>query len=231
MKAGSMVVVLTIAMVATCAGSNLTNTVSFTNRNTVVVNAVAVRWDATKLVYRTAEGGGTVKLADLPRDLQERFGYEPSAAAAAETTEAQQQAKARAAVAAGREQALRAEAQKQRAKQVAATGTMIWAQVIGRTKEGLLLDTDWVRNREISMQAGIPTRLLPKVQNDQFASYSVARGIVLLVDYDRENSVVDGDEFGIVGFPVGTYEYTTVTGAGKTVRKYSANFSKVVAGR
>jgi TPR repeat protein len=48
----------------------------------VISNAVIVKVDASKLSYRysVGVGGGIVRLADLPEDLQARFGYIPDRA-------------------------------------------------------------------------------------------------------------------------------------------------------
>jgi hypothetical protein len=60
------------------------------------------------------------------------------------------------------------------------------------------------------------------------ANWEVAFGLVLLQDYWKESSVVDGDHVTVLAYPNGTYEYTSVAGAGKTVRKYTAELRQAV---
>jgi TPR repeat protein len=51
-------------------------TITFTNSYGLVISNAEVRKvDAKTLLYIYSNGGGTVRLADLPRDLQARFGY------------------------------------------------------------------------------------------------------------------------------------------------------------
>lgn len=57
-----------------------TNTpITFTNGSEVISNAEPVRVERGMLIYRLEGGsGGTVKLRDLPPELQRRFGYDPA---------------------------------------------------------------------------------------------------------------------------------------------------------
>jgi ankyrin repeat protein len=59
----------------------------------VITNAVLVKLTANKFIYKTPGGGGMMPLASLPEDLQEKFGYDPQAAQAAD--DADQQKKVR----------------------------------------------------------------------------------------------------------------------------------------
>ena len=69
--------VLIVLVVCDCFAQTNT-TITFTNKNgDIVKDATVVRFDSTKLVYRVETAGGTVMLSDLPKDLQDRFGYRP----------------------------------------------------------------------------------------------------------------------------------------------------------
>jgi hypothetical protein len=65
------------------------STISFVTRSgSAVTNAQVVRVnDGASLVWRNDQGGGVVLLADLPEDLQARFGYDPAKAQAAQAAE------------------------------------------------------------------------------------------------------------------------------------------------
>lgn len=71
--------------------TNFQMPVSFTNSiGDFIPDAIPARLFANKLIYTTAEGGGgTIRLEKLPPDLQKKFGYNPSDAAAADIADKQ----------------------------------------------------------------------------------------------------------------------------------------------
>src|ERR1035437_4918154 len=86
--------ILLAACVAISAQTN--DFITFTNKSGVVIsNAEVVKVKPNELIYAFPAsvggpvGGGTVKLADLPPELQKKFGYD--AVAAAKLDEAEKQ--------------------------------------------------------------------------------------------------------------------------------------------
>ena len=114
-----------------------TNLITFTNRNhEIISNAVVLRCDGVKLIYRMeGASGGSVKLSDLPRELQERFGYDPAKAVIDEQRErALRRREAIAAANAGTERAGVA-----RFEEIKRTGAIVWGKIIQRTGDKLLI--------------------------------------------------------------------------------------------
>ncbi len=73
------------------------NRVTFTNRSGMVVsNAQVVRViDGVSLIWRDGASGGVVKLADLPPDLQQLYGYDAAKTAAADAADKDKKARER----------------------------------------------------------------------------------------------------------------------------------------
>jgi hypothetical protein len=55
----------------------------------VITNAVLVKLMPNKFIYKTPNGGGMLRIDSLPKDLQEKFGYDPQAAQAADEADKQ----------------------------------------------------------------------------------------------------------------------------------------------
>jgi hypothetical protein len=80
-------------IIAACLASSIgfaqsTNhiTITFTNSSGILVsNAEVVSHTDSKLVYRTPTGGGTVKFANLPPQIQQEFSYDSNVAAVSDT--------------------------------------------------------------------------------------------------------------------------------------------------
>lgn len=179
--------------------------ITFTNKSgEVISNAVVVRWTLSMLYYETAAGGGGVKLADLPVFLQKRFDYSETNAALEQRVVALK----------NRLAALRAVDELQAAKDAAQakawrakldkTKVGIAGKVVQKIADGLLINSgaDFSYNTAWwAMPDGTPG----------------ACGICLLVGY---SGAVDGEGVLVEAYPNGTYQYTTVMGAAKTVRRY-----------
>src|SRR5262249_10781361 len=143
-----------------------------------------------------------------------RFGYDPEKAAMAESREKAQRKKQADAEAAALADAQRAQDLQRIKKETEGTATIIWARVIQRIGNNLLIDTD-------SERARLP---LPKIEAHHTGKVpNLATGIILLTDYPGASAKVDDDVFAVVGYPIGTYEYTAVAGGRKTIRKYTYN--------
>jgi hypothetical protein len=185
-----------------------TNFITFTNVDGAVIsNAPILSVNAVDVFYELPTGGGRVHLADLPTNLQARFGYDPAKANAAkaarsakEHAEAQQTAATRHRVALDLSEKLFLEKVRQ-------TKVGIYGRVIQTIREGLL------------------------VESGSEASYNTlnwwlgdgspgANGTCLFVGYPGPR-VVDGEIVNAAAYPDGFFTYTTVSGAQKTVRRYN----------
>lgn len=211
-----------IAVAMAMASSAQTNLITFTNRNhEVISNAVVIRHDAVSMVYMTGgASGGSVKLADLPPDLQKRFGYDPLQAASAERKESElRSARSKAAQAIATEQAA-AETKRKRREEVSKMETIVWGRVIQRLDKGLLVNAD-------SQIHGDRLPSEPAMYDpDLGRAVRFAKGIVLLSDY--RGHAVDDDVVYALAYPVQDYEYTAVSGAKKTVRQYTADIDNCI---
>jgi hypothetical protein len=214
-----------MAMVGLSVGAQ-TNLITFTNRNhEVISNAVVIKCDGVRLVYRTeGASGGSVPLMDLPQALQERFGYDPEKARLAQSEERLKQSKeyyyrSKAAL-----DATTAKLNATLMRRAEESRTSIWARVIQRTPSGLLIDADSLRRdiRDGNARSDLEGNRWGSIQH-------YAEGTILLTDYPKEKSAADGDTFGVVGFPTGMHEYVTVNGSKKTVRRYTADINKAAA--
>ena len=207
-----------------------TNLITFTNRShEVISNATVLRCDGVRLIYRTeGAGGGSVKLVDLPSALQERFGYDPDKAAKVDQKE--QAAKRREAAAEVAAIENRASAAKLQA--ICKKRTIVFGKIIQRTEGKLLVNTGnevepsgiekqshGLAIHEMAIRYGLPREW----QNGVPEQWAEAHGTVLLVDHPKIDLLVDGDLILILAWPDGNYEYTSVSGGRKTVRKYTAS--------
>jgi hypothetical protein len=169
----------------------------------------------------TYDGGlGTVMLADMPRDLQKRFNYDPAAAQKLEAQRAADQQEFA---------ALDAARAKEQATQAAATRlanrpkVYRMGEVIQRIPGGgLLIDCEMpepVADSSASVGGGggvyVPQTGCP-------AGMKMAYGTFRLTGYPNENTVVDGEAVRTVAFEDGTFSYTSVAGSYKTVTSYEA---------
>lgn len=216
-----------------------TNTITFTNRNGVVSNAEPIRVEHSKLIYRTAAGGGMVRLSELPAELQARFGYDPATAAKDEMLEKErkkrevEQMRARAT-----EEAATA-LLKRTKNQVAGGSVIVWGKVIQRLGDKLLVNADSQFEDGVSeMTKAVTAKMfhahakelgLPEEwQNGIPQKWDLARHIVLVENYPKVDSTVDGERIVSVAYPIGLYEYTTVKGSRSTVRKYTCSLDLAI---
>ena len=180
-------------------------------------------------VHITYEGGiGTLMLADLPPDLKKRFGYDPDAA-----RKEQEQRDADTQAAQRDYAAMDAARAKAQAKETAneATATRLAnrpkAYLMGEVLQkvpgvGLLVDCEMpepVASSSASIGGGggvyIPQTGRPKGVNQAYGTF-------LLTGYPNESAIVDGAAIHTVALQNGTYSYTSVQGANKTVQSYVA---------
>lgn len=138
MKTIAMILLL---VVTAFAQTNL-GTITFTNKSGAVVrDAVVVKVEPAWIIYKEADivGGGRIRIADLPKEIQEQFHYDAPAALAAEMRERakiknQQEAAAEA------RQALLDKLETERIKNSLETNALvILGHVIAIRKEGLIV--------------------------------------------------------------------------------------------
>ena len=223
---------LLVAAFPAIAQTNL-GTITFTNRHgEVVSNAAVTKVEAAELVYSLSPGGGRVKLADLPEDLRRQFGYDPEKAALAEAERKEKLARQSRLLAAQADQAATEQQGRQVENDVIATATIIDAEIRQHIKEGLLLNCKPGEYNNDGGQYGWESFHYPMAAASKkfIADHPGIKPMiedadtVLLEDFYQGNSLADKDGFSVVGFPIGTFQYTTVAGGSKTVRRYTTDF-------
>lgn len=227
---------LLILMLAMIAGGAHAQTnygfITFTNKTgNLIERAEVYKVDSARVYYwfTTGSGGGSVLLSDLPEVEQKRFNYQPTDAAVVLAIEAtnKQRDENQARATAQRLQSEAALAAKKR--EVAKTLAILHCRVVQRIEDYLLVDCsgegggrNWVG------YASTPEYTEFMKGKDYWPTqkkYGSEKGLVLLVDYPRVSKVADDDGFITIAYPVGTYEYTAVSGGKKTVRKYSCDIN------
>jgi len=170
-------------------------------------------------VHITYDGGlGTVMLADMPPDLRKAFNYDP---VAAQQVEAQREADQQQYAALD---AARANQQAQQAKRDALAQHPYYMQgfVLQKVPEGLLVQCnqgELVTDGKPFVGTDGRVHVIP---NPRLAGTERLYGIFLLKNAPNEASLVDNDRISQICYPCGNYSYTSVTGAGDTVRAYTA---------
>ena len=210
-----------------------TNFITFTNKSgEAVINAEVLTFNAIDVFYKTPSGGDRVHLADLPSDIQFRFGYdriESESAAKAEEARKKQLAidESNFEIAANQ---LRADQESRRLLEK--TKMCVEGRIIQRLETGLLVES---ASRQRDNAADEP-RSGYNSSGAWTTGYSerswfvdglpLYDGLCLLTD--AHVGFIDGDTVKAACYPNGTYEYTTVSGGGKTVRKFTTNPALVI---
>lgn len=92
-KGGEIKTLTLFFLLGTLAANAQTNLITFIDGAGILRQAVPTyKLGENILVYRTAAGGGTVKLSTLPPAIQAQFGYDAAAATLADQLQAQRQA-------------------------------------------------------------------------------------------------------------------------------------------
>ena len=215
-----------LILLATCmAATAQTNTcITFTNKSgDVISNAEVVEVHVSKLTYRIPSGGGMVKLADLPPQLQERFGYDAAKADAADKKEREDRA---------------AELQKATAisaamakydglkNQLIQGSRRVDGKVLQKISVGLLVESgDFGRSFKEYHEDVYGTR--GGIMTEGSSPGAEALNLVLLQDYP-DSSMADDGHVDIIAYPVGLYTYESVGKSQKTVRKFSCNLDTAI---
>jgi hypothetical protein len=217
-----------LLLLASCvAVSAQTNDfITFTNKSGVVIsNAEVVKVEPNRLIYLfpAGGGGGSVKLADLTPELQNKFGYDAVAAAKLDEAEKEKRLadiKKSAAINAALEKYNRLKNQLWQGRK------LIDGKVLQKIDAGLLVDSGekgkFLEER-ISSEPGVG----PALWHEGNTPGSEAQGLVLLQDYPDPNMADDG-HVDIVAYPLGLFSYETVGKSEKTVRKFSCNLDTAI---
>jgi hypothetical protein len=208
MNAKKHAVVLVVVLLLAIGAYAQTNLITFTNKaGEVISNAPIISVNAIDLFYEVPGGGARVHLADLPPDLQQRFGYDPvKAQAATQKIQEIHQAQAAAAVDAAQSAAETKARQAYMAK-VLKTKVNVYGRIIQNLADGTMLvdsGSECFGYEMFCAQDGTPG----------------AWGICLLVGC---NKGIEGEKVNVIAYPNGVYSYTTVSSASKTVRRYTLN--------
>lgn len=228
-----MPIILMLIFSACASAQTNLGTITFTNKTsgTVVRDAIVTKNDRVRLTYKLeGGGGGTVRLAELPEQLQTRFGYSLEMAINADT-EARLRAKAY-----RRQQAVAADTARVqvRRKEVEATMRILFVRVMQRTGEELLVNCDVSAMKTGAWREYLQSAEFKKINKEKGApqvkqAMNIERGIVYIVDHPNITNLADDDEFVVIAYPIGTHEYTAVSGGKKTVRKYTCNLERAIA--
>jgi hypothetical protein len=181
-------------------------------------------------VHITYDGGiGTVMIADLTPELKKRFNYDPDAAKQAlaerEKQEAQSDAELAAELAVQRKTQAVQDAKDGAANRLANRPKVyLMGGVLQKVPGvGLLVDCgrpepDVDSAQSVGGGGGIyvPQTGCPKGVQQVYGTF-------MLTGYPNEASLVDGAAIKTVAVPNGTYSYTSVVGANKTVASYEAS--------
>lgn len=201
------------------APTNEWGTLTFTNNSGMVVtNALVTSVHPDRVVFRTERGGGTARLADLPQELQTRFGYDPGLA---KSLEAARKAESEAYKVKAAAQA--AIIQKQVAEQNARfkqdqEKVAIYGRVIQKHQDGLRISPLPITRR---VPAGVSGSIVEDVDTGA-EGRTLIRSESFLVSHPNFRNIADGDLVDIAVWPDGTHEYNTVGGSSRSLRRYTA---------
>ena len=191
-------IIMAMLLPAMAPSQSTNETITFTNKaGDVIKDATVIRFDAVKLVYTAGMAGGTVNLADLPDDLQARFGFDSDKAEAADKqnhARRSQEAQAQA------DQAQVDDGTRQQVW-VGASKVLISGHILQRLAGGILVNSGNGRGPNAGGQ--------------------VFEGLCFVTDYPAMSAVTDGALIGVMAYPNGVYQYPSVSGAGKTVRRFT----------
>ncbi len=202
-----------------------TNTfITFTNHyGDVTSHAEIIKVTVNKLTYRTPNGGGTIKISELPGDLQKKFYFNPTNAADMDELESltKQQDELKNQV------ITFAQSKYNRLKAQLVQGSRrVDGKVLQKISEGLLV------------QSGELSRKMQEYHEDVYGSRpgiiiegnrpgAEALNLVLLQDYPDPNMADEG-HVDVIAYPVGLFSYDSVGKSQKTVRKFSCDIDAAI---
>ena len=211
--------------------TNATLLTPFTLTNSagnIVTDAVLVKLTPNTFLYKTPRSEAFQRLDSLSKDLQEKFGYNPSKAAQADELDRQKYAaqlqRANAAAAAA--------ALAEHRSQIESSRMIIEGDVIQKLDVGFLVDSaTQIKRIDLEWRAsvGLSTSVIGDGRYyDPTTHIQIFNGLCLLTDYPKASSVVDGDVVRAFAYPNGEYSYTAVSGGSKTVRQFTCNINAVL---
>jgi hypothetical protein len=214
--------IIFVAMISTICGASGQTTVSFTNsEGKIIPDARITATNSVTLYYETQDGPAHIRWADLPPEVQRRFGYNPAQGAEAEKAlVARKQAIAQAAANAAVTRRVEKE-QRERTANAEKIKMIIQGRVIQRISAGLLVNSASELRKQVQHYPGegYGTR------HWEFGGVQVFEGLCLLTDV--EGGALDGDIINCTAYPNGNYSYTAVSGGEKTVRRFTANPARI----
>jgi len=171
----------------------------------IITNAVLIKLTPNKFVYKTPSGEmGMLRLDSLPKDLQDKCGYNPQIAQAADAVENQKKARLQELAQQQRESAKQQAQWDAAVKKALAKKTQFYCDVIQKIDAGLLVSSPGSYSTEVS-------------------------SVILLVkDYPRYDSVAAQDQIFVSAFPIGLYSYTTVNHSENTVHVWTCSTNVAV---
>ena len=182
--------------------ANLLTPFTLTNSSgNVVTDAVLVKLTPNQFIYKTPNGGmGMMRLDLLPKELQEKFGFDPQAAHAADEADKKKKARQQQYAQRQREIAAMQEAQ-----------SAIWKQV--------------ETNRNMFAVTGDSLKVEQVTKDGVLASYNLldVEGIPRSLRYfvkgiPNQDALIDGATISGPFYKIGTYSYTSVMGASETIK-------------
>jgi hypothetical protein len=179
-------------------------------------NVIFVNAEPRTILFRTDNLYSREKFTNLPQEVRDQFNWTPEKAALAE--EANKQKKAR-------EQQFY-----QQQRENAATQDLIWKQVQAH-RESFTVTGDGLRVDQITKEGILVSDNHTDSEPD--FSYSLA---YFVKDFPNQNALIDGATIRGTFYEIGTYTYTTVMGASKTLKcltyspKSAFNFYLIQAG-
>jgi hypothetical protein len=204
----------------------------------VITNAVLVKLMPNKFIYKIpgVAGGGMERLDSLPKNLQERFGYDPSKSAAADEIDRR---KKMGQIEYFKHAAMVQQQQadyEQRLKTLLEERFVVEGQVIQKISEGLLVQSvppnaGWTGLSHGTIVNFIDYTMQAKKDalNAGVQELSVYSGLILLEDHPKYRVIVDENSVAQIVYPIGEFKYTTTQGATKTIRKATCDLDKAMS--
>jgi hypothetical protein len=168
----------------------------------VITNAVLVKLTPNKFIYKTPDGvKGMMPLQSLSKNLQEKFGYDPKAARAADLAE---------------------QRRKEREQQ-------FYQQQVGIANQQAIHQA--ALKKVLGTDIGVGGHIVQKIDAGVLVSAWEVDGIpqiVLLKDFPDADKLAAGDYIEHRAFNVGIYSYTTVNHSETTVHVYTCSTNAAV---
>jgi hypothetical protein len=212
MKIQTLCMVVAAGLLAGSSSGADFGTITFTNQaGRVITNAVVVKHEGYRLLWRQGASGGSVRLADLPEELQRRFAFNPERAALMEAKKEELETLRRVDNALAQEEAEIRARLKKAAAQLEASRRRINGKVIQVLDNAVL-----VRDGTVATET---LRDIKRAYGDY--SYTEPKEELVMITGVKTAELADGAVVKAHAYPLGTYRYTAVSGGIKTVKKYT----------